>query len=246
MRISALTLLVLFLFFPYVSALTIQGVQVSDVYPGDNGVILVVTNEILSPGMCPGDAFNCTLVPDMVSTDIFYVSKDGYYFLGEYPEDPNVTFEEGLWKLFLHTWNGSVKNVTFDPACLKPSSRTPLNLSDIPVHWKKIVLGSLIIEYPRDFLGFYHNSSGDYTVVIENMRVKKILPYFPFLISVNGKLYPLYTFTEEGLTQVPSKVSPNLTCTSSTSTTGRNTTTRSICGPGLIGLLALVPLIRKR
>jgi len=214
---------------------------------GDNGVIQVVTNEILSPGMCPGEAFNCTLVPDMVSTGIFYVSKGGYYFLGEHPEDPNVTFKEGLWKLVLHTWNGSVKNVTFDPACLKPSSRTPLNLSDIPVHWKKIVLGSLIIEYPRDFLGFYHNSSGDYTVVIENMKVKKILPYFPFLISVDGKIYPLYTFTEEGLTQVPPKVSPNITCTSPMSTTGRSTTMRSICEPGLIGLLALVPLIiRKR
>jgi len=58
MRISVLTLLVLFFFFPYVSALTIHGVQVSDVYLGDNDVILVVTNEILNPGMCPGDAFN--------------------------------------------------------------------------------------------------------------------------------------------------------------------------------------------
>ncbi|WP_297500876.1 CGP-CTERM sorting domain-containing protein [Thermococcus sp.] len=251
MKTSVLMLLVLSFSLSYVSALSINGIWVSKVYSGDNGAIIVVTNEILSPGMCPGDVFNCTLVPDMVSTDLFYVSEDDFYFLGEYPEDPNVTFEGGLWKLLLHTWNGSVENVTFNPACLKPSKAVPLNFSNLPVHWKRVVSGSSILEYPQDFLGFYSNSSGNYTVSIEDMMVKRIFPYFPFLIEVNGRLYPLYIIKNGTLTQVPLRVTPSLTCMTSTPTGSVNTPAktskvRHICGPGLIVLLTVFVLLIKR
>lgn len=255
MKTSVLMLLVLSFSLSYVSAFSIHGVQVSEDYLGDNGVILVVTNEILSPGMCPGNVFNCTLVPDMVSTDIFYVSEDDFYFLGEYPEDPNVTFKGGLWKLLLHTWNGSVENVTFNPACLKSSEMVPLNFSSfssLPFHWRKVTLGSSILEYPQDFLGFYSNSSGNYTVSIEDMMVKRIFLYFPFLIKVNGRLYPLYIIKNGTLTQVPLRVTPSLTCMTSTPTGSMNTPAktskvRHICGPGFIVLMILSALLlRKR
>jgi hypothetical protein len=255
MRMLALVLLGLSFFLPYASAFSIHGIWVSKVYPGDNGAILVVTNEILSSGMCPEEkAINCTLVPDMISTDIFYVSGNGYYFLGEYPKDPNVTFEGGLWKLSLHTWNGSVKNVTFDPACLKFSSMVPLNFpnfSNLSIRWKKVVLNSFVLEYPRDFLGFYSDSSNNYTVILENMRVKRILSYFPFPIKLNGKFYSLYALKGSTLVQVPLRVNPNLTCIASTSTSSihipaKAPKERHICGPGLMVLLALILKLPRR
>lgn len=254
MKTSVLMLLVLSFSLSYVSALSINGIWVSKVYSGDNGAILVVTNEILSPGMCLGYVLNCTLVPDMISTDIFYVSKNGFYFLGEYPEDPNVTFEGDLWKLILHTWNGSVENVTFNPICLKSSGIVPLNFSsfsNLTVHWKKVTLGPLVLEYPQDFLGFYSNSSGNYTLIIEDMMVKRVFPYFPFPVKVNGRLYPLYLMKNGTLSQVPSRVNPNLTCVTSTSTDSGNIPAktsegRHICGPGLVALLTVIVLLMKR
>ena len=223
----------------------ITAIQVDDVYRGGNGVILVVDYEVLSPGMCQGNPLNCTLVPDMVSSYLFYVSSSGPYFLGAYPEEPVVKFENGFWMFKLHLWNGSVENATFNPACLNDSNVSPVEVPNVSIKWASVRVGNLTVSYPAEFLGF----SDNHTVIILNGKISKVLLHVPFAVGVNGKFYPLFRSVNGTLLPVPPKVGPDLNCTSLTpsETSPVRGGNRGICGPGVILLLATLSamLFRK-
>ncbi|WP_297535724.1 hypothetical protein [Thermococcus sp.] len=223
----------------------ITALRVDGVYRGGEGVLLVVGYEVLSPGVCPGNPLNCTLVPDMVSSYLFYVSSSGPYFLGAYPEEPAVTFENGLWRFKLHLWNGSVENATFNPACLNDSNVSPVELPNVSVDWYSVRVGNLTVSYPAEFLGFSNN----HTVIILNEKISKVLPHVPFAVGVNGRFYPLFRSVNGTLLPVPPKVGPDLNCTPSTpsETSTARGENREICGPGVILLLATLSamLFRK-
>ncbi len=219
----------------------ITAIQVDDVYRGGNGVILVVDYEVLSPGMCPGNSLNCTLVPDMVSSYLFYVSSSGPYFLGAYPEEPVVKFENGFWMFKLHLWNGSVENATFNPACLNDSNVSPVEVPNVSIKWASVRVGNLTVSYPAEFLGF----SDNHTVIILNGKISKVLLHVPFAVGVNGKFYPLFRSVNGTLLPVPPKVGPDLNCTSLTpsETSPVRGGNRGICGPGAVLLLVVLVLI---
>lgn len=216
----------------------LTAIQVDDVYRGRAGVLLVVDYEVLSPGMCPWNPLNCTLVPDMISYYLFYVSSSGPYFLGAYPEEPVVEFENSLWRFKLYLWNGSVENATFNPACLNESSASPVEVPNASIEWTSVKVGNLTVSYPTEFLGFSNN----HTVVILKGKISKVLPYVPFTVGVNGKFYPLFRPSNGTLKPVPPRVGSDLNCTPSTplktsTTKGEN---REICGPGVFLLLTLI------
>ena len=209
-------------------------VKVDGVWKGNEGALIVIDYEYLSPGMCPEEnPLNCTLIPDMVAYYLFYVSSSGPYFLGAYPEEPAVRFENNVWRLKLHLWNGSVENATFNPSCLNASNVSPVKLPNVSLSWKTVDAGRLAIRYPVEFLGF----SGNHTVVITNSMVKKVLPYVPFTVGINGKFYPLFRPSNGTLQPVPQEVNPDLSCFPTESKPGKN---KGICGPGVFLLLTLI------
>ncbi|WP_158523795.1 hypothetical protein [Thermococcus henrietii] len=112
----------------------ITALRVDGVYRGRRGVILVVNYEVLSPKTRPWKPLNNTLVPNLVSYYLFYVSKDGPYFLGDYPEEPVVKFEDGFWRFKLHLWNGSVENATFNPASLNKPNVSPVEVPNVSIN----------------------------------------------------------------------------------------------------------------
>jgi len=220
----------------------VTGLRVIKAYPGGEGVLLVVGYEVLSPGMCPGNPFNCTLVPDMVSSYLFYVSSSGPYFLGAYPEEPVVKFENGLWRLKLRLWNGSVENATFNPTCLNDSNVSPVEVPKVPIEWTSVKVGNFTVSYPAEFLGYSWGCNC--TLEIQNRKILRVLPYVPFAVGVNGKFYPLFEPARVTSQPVPPKVS--LSFGSLASTAPGETKTKTICGPGLVTLLAVTAVALRR
>ena len=217
----------------------LTALRVDGVYGGNGSAIIVIDYEVLSPGMCPGNSLNCTLVPDMVAYYLFYVSSSGPYFLGAYPEGPAVRFEGDVWKLRLRLWNGSVENATFKPSCLNASNVSPVEMPNASLSWKTVKTGKLAITYPAEFLGFSNN----HTAVITNYMVKKVLPYVPFIVGVNGKFYPLFKPSNGTLLPVPPRVNPDLTCLPTESKPGKG---GGICGPGMFLLLTVSVLFFQK
>ncbi|GAB6136540.1 hypothetical protein [Thermococcus prieurii] len=220
----------------------ITALRVDGVYRGRRGVILVVNYEVLSPKTRPWKPLNNTLVPNLVSYYLFYVSKDGPYFLSDYPEEPVVKFEDGFWRFKLHLWNGSVENVTFNPASLNKPNVSPVEVPNVSIEWASVRAGNLTVSYPAEFLGYSWGCN--YTLEIQNRKILRVLPYVPFAVGVNGRFYPLFKPAKVTSQPVPPKVDLNFT--TAMSTTLGKTTAKTICGPGFMVILAVAAIVLKR
>ncbi|WP_145955330.1 CGP-CTERM sorting domain-containing protein [Thermococcus henrietii] len=99
-----------------------------------------------------------------------------------------------------------------------------------------------MVRYPTGFLGYSWGCNC--TLEIQNGRISKVLPYVPFAVGVNGKFYPLFKPAKVTPQPVPLRICLNFT--TATSTASGETTTKTICGPGLVIILAVTATVLKR